>query len=125
MTPFIQSLQAKKCFGRSVDNKKEMKPIAKVSEKRKPINREYAKVSRPVWKGKPCQIRSPVCTKHAEGFNHAAGKETKEKLLDIANGQASCNACNGYCEKHHDWAVRNGFRTKRNTKFIRNENGKK
>ncbi|MEX6691235.1 hypothetical protein QTN47_27245 [Danxiaibacter flavus] len=116
MTPFMQALQAKKAFGKATpEPKKEVKAIPKVAKKRAKDNREYAKVSRPVWKGKLCQIRSPVCTKHAEGFNHAGGKETKEKLLDIANGQAACNACNEYCEQHHEWAVKNGLRIKRNT----------
>lgn len=51
----------------------------------------------------------------AQWNHHASGKENKEKLMDLVNGEPACNACNTYCESHHDWAVKNGFRTKRNT----------
>lgn len=126
MTPFMQQLQAKKAFGKAAPEvQKPVKRIPKVAEKRKATNREYAKKSGPVWKGKLCQIRSPVCTGKAEGFNHAGGKETMEKLLDVTNGQAACNACNGYIEQHPAWAKERGFKIKRNTKVIRDENDKK
>ena len=98
------------------------KPIEKVSEKRKELNKEYAKVSKPMWEGKTCEISSPECSGMAQGWNHAAGKENAEKLLDMKNGQAACNKCNQYCEDHHAWAVKNGFRNKRNLETKRYKN---
>lgn len=96
--------------------------IARYSPKRTELNKEYAAISRPLWEGKLCEIKSPVCTWFAQGWNHAAGKENKEKLLDMSNGQPACNACNTYIEQHHSFAVDHGFRTKRNTETKRYEN---
>lgn len=98
------------------------KPIAKKSAKRKELDKQYAKVSKPMWEGKPCGINSPVCSGWSQGWNHAAGKENADKLLDMENGQPSCNACNNYCEDHHAWAVKNGFRNKRNLETKRYKN---
>lgn len=99
-----------------------VKRIARESPKRKELNKEYSMQSKPLWKDKPCVINSPDCTGWAQGWNHHAGKENKEKLMDLVNGEPACNACNTYCEANHKWAVQKGFRTKRNTQTKRYQN---
>ncbi len=121
MIPYMLLRLKQKLEGKEPESK-QTKPISKVSKKRQKQNQEYARVSRPKWIGKQCGIRSPVCTGKAQGWNHAGGKETIEKLLDVENGQPACNACNSYIEQHHAWAVEKGFRTKRNTATTRYEN---
>lgn len=101
---------------------KAKKGIAHKSEKRTELDKEYAAVSKPLWQGKKCAIKSPHCTKKAQGWNHHAGKENDEKLLDMENGEPACNACNSYVEDNHTWAVENGFRTQRNTPTNRYKN---
>jgi len=93
--------------------------IAKVSDKRKVLNKEYSKVSKPLWKDKDCKVRSPECTGKAEGMHHLQGKENKDKLLDIKKMVPACNRCNTYIESHHEWAVSQGLKLKRNTKSIK------
>jgi hypothetical protein len=122
LTKYQLQRQQMKLTGKAPEPPKKQVPIKPYSNKRQKANKEYSREAKPKWVGKPCAIKSPVCTNHAEGFNHANGKETIEKLLDLANGQPACNACNEYCESHHQWAVENGFRVKRNTESKRNKN---
>ena len=99
------------------------KPIAKESPKRKELNKQYKKVSKPMWEGQKCALKvKGVCSGMAQGWNHAAGKENAEKLLDMENGQPACNKCNGWCEDHHAEAVKLGFRNQRNTETKRYKN---
>lgn len=102
--------------------KKKQKPLKKATKKRAKLNRQYSKVSKPMWEGQPCAIRSPKCIGMAQGWNHAAGKENADKLLDMENGQPACNPCNGWCEDNHAEAVRLGFRNQRNTQTKRYDN---
>ncbi len=98
-------------------------PIAKKSAKRKELDKEYKKVSKPMWEGQKCALKvKGVCSGMAQGWNHAAGKENAEKLLDMANGQPACNKCNGWCEDNHAKAVEMGFRNQRNTPTKRYDN---
>jgi hypothetical protein len=78
--------------------KPEPNKIAQVSEKREAQNREYAKKSRPFWKGKRCQAQLPGCTGNAEGVHHLKGKSSVELLMDESNWMAVCNHCNGQIE---------------------------
>jgi len=87
--------------------------VKPVSAKRAAINREYAKESRPFWKGKPCQIRSPVCTGQAQGIHHRKGKATKEDLMDKRYWMAACNCCNAYVETNDAWARKMGYKVSR------------
>jgi hypothetical protein len=90
--------------------------ISRESKKRKELNKEYKKVSKPMWEGQECALKvKGVCSGMAQGWNHAAGKENAEKLLDMENGQPACNSCNGWCEDNHAKAVEMGFRNQRNT----------
>lgn len=93
--------------------KKQPAKIKQVSDRQASLNREYAKESRPVWKGQPCQIRSPVCTKHAQGIHHRKGKGTKKDLMDKRYWMAACNFCNSYVENHDEWARKLGFKVSR------------
>lgn len=123
MTPYMKERQAKAMgLSKPANEKKVPVKIAQYSKKRQKENREYAKVSKPKWIGKSCEIRAPGCTGQAQGWNHAAGKENIEKLLDVNNGQPACNHCNTYIEANHEWAVKKGFRTKRNTRTKRYDN---
>jgi hypothetical protein len=106
---------------------KKQTPIAKESAKRKVLNNEYSKVSKPLWKGKDCKVKSPECSGKAEGMHHLEGKENKEKLLNTKKMIPACNRCNTYIETHHTWAVSQGLKLKRNTKtskqpIVKNEN---
>lgn len=87
--------------------------IKKESDKRAKLNRQYAKESKPRWQGKDCRVRSPDCTRKAQGMHHLAGKDTAEKLLDPNNQIPCCNACNTYVEQHDAWARVNGFKLSR------------
>lgn len=84
------------------------KAIAKVSKKRKVINREYRKVvSEKLSKDNRCKINSPVCTGRAQGLNHKQ-KRSPNNLINSNNLENSCNACNLYCETNVGWAKKNG-----------------
>lgn len=86
------------------------KPIPKVSPKRKEANKEYKKVSQPLWKGKRCAVKSPVCTKHAQGIHHKKGKVSNKDLLDPKFMIPACNSCNTYIEDNAAWAKEKGFK---------------
>lgn len=96
--------------------KKAKPPIKKVSDKRKEINKEYKKISQPLWKNKPCRINSPNCTKIAQGIHHLKGKTSTKDLLDTKYMLPACNACNTYVEDHHAWAVNKGFKISKHKK---------
>lgn len=132
MTPYMLQRQKMKNGEKNTDqqqkaedrekNGKQAK-IKKVSDKRKELNKEYAKVSKPMWEGQKCALKvKGVCTGMAQGWNHAAGKENAEKLLDMTNGQPACNKCNQWAEDNHAQAVKLGFRNKRNLETKRYKN---
>lgn len=92
---------------------KKPRKIAPFSKKRQAANKVYAEKSRPFWKGKTCQIRSPVCTGAAQGIHHRKGKATISDLLDERYWMAACNHCNAYVETNDAWARRLGFKVSR------------
>lgn len=87
--------------------------IKQVSKKRAILNREYAKVSRPIWKDQPCSIHSSVCIGMAQGIHHPWGKDTPERLLDTNNMMPACNPCNGWVEQHDAEARKLGLKKSR------------
>jgi hypothetical protein len=91
------------------------KPIAKKSAKRKELDKEYAEVSRPLWKGQDCQAKLQGCTGKAQGMHHLEGKENADKLLNMKKAIPCCNHCNGEIERLHGKAVDLGLKEKRNT----------
>lgn len=84
------------------------KPIPKESKKRRKLNNQYReKAGKELLPGTPCAIKSPMCTREAQGFNHKQ-KRTEKNLLDDKNLEPSCNACNGYIEENPAWAKEHG-----------------
>ena len=66
-------------------------------------------------RGKPCAVRSPVCTGAAQGLHHilsrgaAGGLEAAERLG--SKPVPACNMCNEYVEnKGRQWALAHGFK---------------
>lgn len=116
MTPYILHRQRLKNGQAEPVAKKSPAKIKPVSTKRAVLNREYAKESRPFWKGRPCEIRSPVCTKMAQGIHHRKGKGTKEDLMDKRYWMAACNSCNSYVETADAWARKMGYKLSRLSK---------
>lgn len=113
MTPYLTYLRQLKNGEIPPAPPKPRKKIKPFSDKRAKLNREYAKESRPRWKGKRCEMKTPVCTGMAQGIHHPEGKETREKLLDPDNQMPSCNPCNGWVERNHAKAVKMGLKRSR------------
>lgn len=84
--------------------------IPKVSKKRAATNREYAAKSKPVWKGKSCEIKAPGCTGKAQGIHHLKGKVSSEMLLDDKWWKPACNHCNTWVEVNDAEARRLGLK---------------
>jgi hypothetical protein len=88
--------------------KEKPKPIAKVSEKRKAINKDYKKIVKKALDEDPiCKVQSPVCTKVAQGLHHKQ-KRSPTNLTKASNLIECCNACNLYIEENPVWAKDNG-----------------
>jgi hypothetical protein len=109
VTSYLEHRRALK-LGQVQPEKKPRKKIPKVSKKRAVINREYAAISRPIWRGKTCEARTPDCVKWAQGIHHPEGKETIEKLLDPDNMMPCCNPCNSWIEKNDATARKMGLK---------------
>jgi hypothetical protein len=84
------------------------KKINRESEQRKKDNKEYKKiVIEKMLQSKNCEIKSPVCTKRAEGLHHM--KKRGAELLNKKYLKRSCNPCNQYLEEHPNWGKEKGF----------------
>ena len=82
--------------------------IAKVSEKRKVINKEYKIIKDDILsKDDRCKIKSPECTGKAQGLNHTV-KRSPSNLIERSNLVGSCNSCNNFLECNSKWALKNG-----------------
>ena len=83
-------------------------PIKKEAPKRAKLNRQYRKeVKKAAEESNLCEVNSPECTGIMEGMNHIQ-KRSAKNLLVKKNLTRSCNACNGYIERHPQWAKDNG-----------------
>ncbi|SHN42300.1 hypothetical protein SAMN05216311_114171 [Chitinophaga sp. CF418] len=104
-------------FHQYLRNDKKAKRIRQFSIKRERINRrEYQPQARQFVIDNPvCNIRSPVCSYHAECVNHRKGKDTIKLLLDMSFWEASCFLCNNWIEANHQWAVDRGHKLSRLT----------
>lgn len=101
-------LSHNKIYG-SVEKKKQPKPIANKSAKRKKLHAEYVKlVAEMLKENKYCQIKAPGCTHVAGGLHHIV-KRTEKNLMDKSNLIRACNACNLYVELNVQWAIEKGF----------------
>jgi len=100
-------------MGLVVTPPKEKKPIPKAkikkeTKKRAKLNRQYRKeVKKAAEESNLCEVNSPECTGIMEGMNHIQ-KRSAKNLLVKKNLTRSCNACNGYIERHPKWAKDNG-----------------
>lgn len=89
---------------------KDKKPVKKISDKRKELNKEYKKISHEFLRDKPfCQVNSPDCTKVTEGVHHKKGK-IGELLTNPDFFIASCNACNLWIEVNDKEARKLGLK---------------
>ena len=89
--------------------KKKVQPIAKMSAKRKEVNKEYNKIKKEkLAKDDRCKIKSPDCTGKAQGLDHLQ-KRSPSNLIKIDNLIQACNGCQLYKELNPIWATNNGF----------------
>lgn len=113
ITEYMKQRQAQKLEGPQRKPKKAYN-IKAYSDKRAKLNREYAKKSRPYWKGKECAIRSPGCQNVATGIHHMKGKDTPELLMDEKYWLPACGYCNTIWLEEHDAEARKlGFKVSR------------
>ena len=94
--------------------------IAKVSEKRKVIDKLYRKIKNEILgEDNSCQIKSPACTGIADSLNHTQ-KRSPNNLTVLTNLKACCCiSCNGYIETHDAWARHNGHTISRFAKSVK------
>ena len=100
------------------DKPKEKAPIAKLSDKRKKIERkEYQPAANAVKRSgdKACQVMSPVCIKSPVRPHHLAGRDGKN-LTDLNRMIRCCDPCNIYIERHSTWAKNHGFKISKHEK---------
>ena len=101
----------RKMLGTKKMAKPENKPpkIRPFTKKREKKQREYRKLVKELLKkdGR-CEVRSPVCTKKAQGLHHITKRSVKN-LMDLKNLKRCCNACNEFMEANTDWAIKHGF----------------
>lgn len=87
--------------------------IRTLSKKRAAQYRLYYPLAKKFREENPeCAIKSPECTGRTECVHHVRGKEG-EQLLVVKDFLPSCNACNGYVERHDAWARERGFKKSR------------
>ena len=95
---------------------KEIKPIAKVSEKQKERNKELSKVVKVKKKDTTlCQVKSPVCVGSPVRSHHIEGRIGK-KMTNPDKIILACDPCNGYIEANSQWAIDNAFKESKHDK---------
>lgn len=108
MSDYLLKRRAIMMGARQADPSKEKKPIAKMSAKRKEVQKEYVKiVKKAAKKDHRCKVKSPDCTGKMQGMNHIQKKSPANITIE-KNLTPSCNACNLYIELNTDWARNNG-----------------
>src|SRR5688500_10456702 len=95
-----------------------VKPIAARSEKlAKVMKKDYVpQVKEMVSAGTKCSIKSPVCTRIAQGFHHPKGRIGENLLKEKI---PACNPCNIWVEKNVPWAIANGVIKSRHSNYKR------
>lgn len=85
------------------------KTIAKVSEKRKGVNKEYRLIVKDMLKTNPnCEIKEVGCTGKAQGLHHKQ-KRLPSNITDRNNLMRACNSCNTWVENHPQEAIEKGL----------------
>lgn len=93
--------------------KKEVKPIAKVSEKRKAEDQEDRKNSKQEKKekGAVCIVNIPgVCIKSPVHWHHIEGRSSKDARTNPKKRVPCCNPCNGWIEANSAMAKKLGWK---------------
>ena len=84
------------------------KPISRVSDKRKIVNRNLGKIIKELKATvEICTIKSPVCNGLVQTGNHIQ-KRLPNNIDDPDNIEACCYPCNKYVEDFPNWAKENG-----------------
>lgn len=100
MSDYLQYRRDLKTGVKSKPEKEPTKPIAKVADKRKEVNKEYHKIVKEMLKENPwCEIKETGCEKISTGLHHQK-KRTPDTILDKRFLIRSCNNCNLWCELH-------------------------
>jgi hypothetical protein len=87
----------------------EKKEIGKVSEKRKDLDKVYAKVRKQYLTVHPfCEAKIEGCGKVAIEIHHKKGK-VGENYTDAKTFLAVCRQCHNSIEKNPAWARQQGF----------------
>lgn len=96
---------------------KNVRKIKPFSDKRAALNREYSKLTKPLWEGKLCEIKAPGCQGNATGMHHKRGKATSYRLLNTEEMIPACTHCNLiWIEENSKAAELLGFKLPRNGK---------
>ena len=104
---YIYAAKAKKG-----EKKKPRQRIPRKSKKLAKKGREYIKIVREMLAGNMyCELKTPDCTGVAEGLHHMKGRGIH--LLNKKYLKRACNACNGYVERHPNFALENGHSVSR------------
>lgn len=110
---YLLERRARMLGKKSTEEKPKLKPIKRVSDKRRVEQRKYKKIVKEILgTGAECKIKSPVCTGRAQGLNHKQKRSPSNFLLK-ENLEEACNACNLYVEEHPVWAQKHGHQISR------------
>lgn len=107
-------------IGYTVPVKKE---IEKVSEKKKKLDKEYARVRKQYLTANPfCEAKIPdVCSKVASEVHHQIGKASEEDYLNADYFLAVCRKCHDVITKNSRWAIQQGFSLSRLSQPAKNQ----
>lgn len=99
---------------------KEVKPIAKESDKRKELNKDYYKNAKKFVAANPvCQANiKDVCTRKAVCVHHKKGRNSKEDLMDEKFWLSVCLPCHKVIEENPAFSIQQGFSVSRHSKKV-------
>lgn len=102
---------------RTPKDKKAPTPPAEKSSKMKVDLKEYKQiVTEMLAIDIKCELHTPECTGTAQGLHHM--KKRGSNLLNRKYLKRACNACNGYVERHPQYAIEKGLSVSKFTKEI-------
>lgn len=99
---------------------KVIKPIAKESDKRKEVNKEYYKNAKIFVNTHPiCQAGiKDVCTKKSVCVHHKKGRNSKEDLMNEKYWLSVCLPCHQVIELNPSYSIQQGFSVSRHSKKV-------
>lgn len=96
-------------FAEKTTGAKPKKPVKKVSEKRKEIDKEYLKIRKDyLTKNLRCMARVKCNGAVSEDLHHRKGRIGK-LLIDERFFMAVCRKCHDHIHSHHSESVKQGF----------------